>query len=37
MSPGDTVIEYGIDKGRVVAAIKAGEHAHVHHIKTKRW
>ena len=37
MSTGDTVLKYGIDMGKVVAAIKAGEHAHVHNIKTKRW
>jgi (2R)-sulfolactate sulfo-lyase subunit alpha len=37
MSAGDTVIKYGIDMGKVVADIKAGEHAHVHNIKTKRW
>ena len=37
MSPGDTVLKYGIDMGRVVAPIRAGEHAHVHNIKTKRW
>ena len=37
MAPGDTVVKYGIDMGRVVAPIKAGEHAHVHNIKTKRW
>lgn len=37
MAPGDTVIKYGIDMGRVVAPIRAGEHAHVHNIKTKRW
>ena len=37
MSPGDTVWKYGIDMGKVVAPIKAGEHAHVHNIKTKRW
>lgn len=35
--PGDTVIKYGVDIGRAVAAIKVGEHAHVHNIKTKRW
>ena len=33
----DTVIKYGVDIGRTVAAIKLGEHAHVHNIKTKRW
>ena len=37
MKAGDTVIKYGIDMGKVVAPIKAGEHAHVHNIKTKRW
>ena len=37
MAPGDTVVKYGIDMGKVVAPIKAGEHAHVHNIKTKRW
>lgn len=34
---GDTVIKYGVDIGRVVAPIKAGEHLHVHNVKTKRW
>ena len=34
---GDTVIKYGVDIGRAVADIEAGEHAHVHNIKTKRW
>lgn len=37
MAPNDTVYKYGVDIGRVVAPIKAGEHAHVHNIKTKRW
>jgi (2R)-sulfolactate sulfo-lyase subunit alpha len=37
MAVGDTVFKYGIDIGKVVAPIKAGEHAHVHNIKTKRW
>jgi len=37
MSSGETVIKYGVDIGKVVAPIKAGEHAHVHNIKTKRW
>ena len=37
MAVGDTVWKYGIDMGKVVAPIKAGEHAHVHNIKTKRW
>lgn len=34
---GDDAIKYGISIGRVVAAIRKGEHAHVHNIKTKRW
>ena len=34
---GDTVIKYGCDIGRVVAPIRAGEHVHVHNLKTKRW
>lgn len=37
LKKGDTVIKYGVDIGRVVADIEAGEHAHVHNIKTKRW
>ena len=37
MAVGDTVLKYGIDIGEVTAKIKAGEHAHVQNIKTKRW
>jgi (2R)-sulfolactate sulfo-lyase subunit alpha len=37
MAVGDTVWKYGIDMGKVVVPIKAGEHAHVQNIKTKRW
>jgi (2R)-sulfolactate sulfo-lyase subunit alpha len=37
MAPGDTVIKYGIDMGKVVAPASKGQHAHVHNIKTKRW
>ena len=37
MAVGDTVLKYGIDIGKVVAPIQAGQHAHVHNIKTKRW
>ena len=33
----DTVMKYGVDIGRAVAPIKAGEHLHVHNVKTKRW
>lgn len=32
-----TVIKYGQDIGRAVAAIEQGEHVHVHNLKTKRW
>ena len=34
---GATVIKYGHDIGRAVAPIKAGDHVHIHNIKTKRW
>jgi len=34
---GETVIKYGEDIGRVVAQIRAGDHVHVHNLKTKRW
>lgn len=33
----DTVIKYGVDIGRAIAAIKLGEYLHVHNVKTKRW
>ena len=33
----DTAIKYGVDIGRVVAPIAAGEHVHIHNLKTKRW
>lgn len=35
--PGDTIIKYGQDVGKVVAVIKKGDHVHVHNVKTKRW
>ena len=35
--PGDTVLKYGNDIGKVVEPIKAGDHVHVHNVKTKRW
>ena len=34
---GDTVLKYGNDIGKVVQPIKAGDHVHVHNVKTKRW
>jgi (2R)-sulfolactate sulfo-lyase subunit alpha len=37
MEVGQTVYKYGVDIGKVVAPIRAGDHAHVHNIKTKRW
>lgn len=37
MKVGDTVLKYGTDIGKVVSAIKKGEHVHVHNLKTKRW
>ncbi len=37
MAVGDAVMKYGIDMGKVVQPIQAGQHAHVHNIKTKRW
>ncbi len=37
LKPGDTVIKYGQDIGRVVQPVARGEHVHVHNLKTKRW
>ena len=37
LAEGETVLKYGHDIGKVVAAAKAGDHVHVHNIKTKRW
>ena len=34
---GDAIIKYGVDIGRAVKDIGAGEHLHVHNVKTKRW
>ena len=33
----DSVIKYGVNIGKVVAAINKGEHVHVHNLKTRRW
>ncbi|HEX6505466.1 MAG TPA: UxaA family hydrolase [Terriglobales bacterium] len=35
--PGDTVLKYGNDVGRIVAEVAKGQHIHVHNLKTKRW
>ena len=37
LAPGDTVVKYGQDIGRIVAPVRQGEHVHVHNLKTKRW
>ena len=37
LNEGDTIIKYGHDIGKVVKAIKKGEHVHVHNVKTKKW
>ena len=37
LNEGDTIIKYGHDIGKVVKAIKRGEHVHVHNVKTKKW
>ena len=34
---GETVLKYGHDIGKIVAAVQAGDHVHVHNMKTKRW
>ena len=37
LEPGDTVVKYGQDIGRIVVPVAKGEHVHVHNLKTKRW
>jgi (2R)-sulfolactate sulfo-lyase subunit alpha len=37
LKEGDTAVKYGEDIGRMAAAVKPGEHVHVHNLKTKRW
>jgi len=37
LKSGDTVIKYGVDIGKTVAAIAVGEHTHVQNLRTKRW
>ena len=34
---GDTIWKYGEDVGKAIADVAAGEHLHVHNMKTKRW
>ena len=33
----DTVVKYGEDIGRMVAAVEKGDHVHTHNCKTKKW
>jgi len=33
----DTIIKYGEDIGRMTKGATAGDHVHVHNLKTKRW
>jgi len=37
LKPGDTVMKYGEDIGKMVGPAAVGEHVHVHNCKTKRW
>ena len=37
LAVGGSVIKYGVNIGKVVAAIKKGQHVHVHNLKTRRW
>ena len=37
LNEGDTILKYGHDIGKVVKAIKKGDHVHVHNVKTKKW
>jgi (2R)-sulfolactate sulfo-lyase subunit alpha len=37
LKPGDTVIKYGEDIGKMVGPAEKGGHVHVHNLKTKRW
>ena len=37
LKAGDTIVKYGEDVGKMVAAAKTGEHVHTQNLKTKRW
>ncbi len=37
LTVGDTVLKYGHDIGKMIADAEAGDHVHVHNLKTKRW
>jgi (2R)-sulfolactate sulfo-lyase subunit alpha len=36
-SEGDTVVKYGQDIGKIISAVRKGDHVHVQNLKTKRW
>ena len=36
-SVGDAVTKYGCEIGHIVQPVKAGNHVHIHNLKTKRW
>ncbi len=37
LAEGTTIIKYGEDIGKMIAAAGEGDHVHVHNLKTKRW
>ena len=37
IAAGETIIKYGEDIGKAIAAIGKGAHLHVQNVKTKRW
>ena len=37
IAEGDTILKYGHDIGKMVAAVKKGGHVHIHNLKTKKW
>jgi len=37
LAEGQTIIKYGEDIGRMVAAAGKGDHVHTQNLKTKRW
>lgn len=34
---GETAIKYGCEIGKIAQPVRAGQHVHVHNLKTKRW
>jgi (2R)-sulfolactate sulfo-lyase subunit alpha len=37
IADGATILKYGHDIGKTVAAIGKGKHVHTHNLKTKKW